>query len=226
VEYRPGQAGLFAAVKTKLSLGALVLGIIAASVGVSATVRASERTADTSRQVGCVRPGEIVVRHDAEAVVTRRARGERPPYWGCLRSTQRRWRLDRHRYDDFFRIEALRGPFVATNAQFSNLPYSGTADDIIELRDLRTGSVRKVGDVGSPWFLVALVLRANGSLGFVVGQTADSRYLYACPIATCWTPSGHLAVDSIDNGRISHLRLVGSELHWTNAGVERSAPLD
>jgi hypothetical protein len=211
-------------VKIKLSLAVLALGMIAASIAVSATAQASERTAETRRQVSCVRPGEVVVSQDAEAVITRRARGERPPYWGCLRSTRHRWRLDRHRYDGFFRIEALRGRFVATNAQFIN-PYAGSAAEIIELRDLRTGSVRKTRGIGSPDFLVALVLRANGSLALVIGDTADDRLLYACPIATCWTPSGHLGVHPIDSGRIAHVRLVGNELRWTNAGVERSAPL-
>jgi hypothetical protein len=144
-------------------------------------------------------------------------------FYGCLKSVDRRVRLDVWRHDAGFDVFTPVGRFIVS-AAYSEVSYSTSVAAVV-LTDLATGRFYDVhqglwgpgnGDVAT------VVLKRNGSVAFLTVTEPD--VLYKCEIRTCYNTEGEGVPVKLDRGRISpqSLRLDGSKLRWRNASGPRA----
>lgn len=177
----------------------------------------------------CLRPGDTVLFKTKTIVVVGTARGARPfesvAYYGCVRGRGKRIRLDRRRHENYYEAFKPAGYFVVSAAYHSDDRVTVT------MTNVRSGAFYRIArrtSLGGRGRVLALALKANGSLAMLSDVNVDTARLEACEISTCYDKTLRAARRvALDQGAIpsSSFRLRGSTLSWTSGGTARSAEL-
>lgn len=177
----------------------------------------------------CKSPSSKTLVNNTTARVFSKKDGSVTRYFGCYWKTARKTQLsvDSTSGDDVFSftLPKLAGRYVAfVERNFDSTGDGGTVVDIYNLKSgrLKAESIKTAGGTGGPieWHVTSLVLSSDGSAAWITKND------YNAELGEVWkltdTGDTQLATGNIDP---KSLKLSGTTLTWTVAGVAQSASL-
>jgi hypothetical protein len=151
-----------------------------------------------------------------------------PHSYGCLFSRNRRFELGRNWDDESIELPQVAAPYAGYVSIFCGV---GRCFPFIAVRDLRDGRVLRNIDAsietvaGRPSAVQSLVLKANGSVAWIVDRAAFMGSPRTIDVVAEDTTGRRMLDRGPDIDPLS-LRLSGSTLSWQKGGASRTATLN
>jgi hypothetical protein len=210
--------------QSKAGITALIV-VVLACVGAALPGTAGAATA-------CAKKGSKTVAASERArIYTQKGTGQEKGsvlYFGCWYSNERRTKIYTAGDPDVDHAGTFRlaEKFVGFETETAD-PTGGESDASVQVFNLKTGkrvASELVGDNNATFHSVtALVVKANGSFGWIEAATAASQVNRRVKARD---KSGLRLLDDGTDIRPDSLALAGSTLYWTRGGAPRSASLN